>query len=134
MRGEREELLNDVLQAIKEFKKTRRTKRNQRTELDVSLQQAGKVIRNDSVLRGPSSLVTDTRALDEEGKIIEASASARRFRRAQAIRAIFSSAEAEDEEDRTLLKNHTAKHKKVENMPVTIAEEQLKFQQKSLEH
>lgn len=126
MRGERETLLDDVVQTIDEFGETFHTERHQCPEIYLRLQKAGKYMRNDAVSRGGSSSVRDRRSDEEHGE--DLSGIGRKAKMPRPTENLISKTKVGDEEDLQLFKEQIAQKHMVEERKVSRAEKQLKLQ------
>lgn len=129
VRGEREELLDDVVASIDEFEESRRAERDEQTDLDRRLKAAGENIRNLAVSRSSTADQSGTSPELEEndGTTPERKGCKRRIR-AQ------TGAENDEDEDRALFREHINEQRETEKKRLKIAEEQLLFDKETKCH
>lgn len=119
IRGEREELLDDIVLAVDEMEEGRRTEREERTTMDRLLQDAGEEIRN----RAVGGLVEQSTV----DNIITPPSSTNSVGASSSRRRPFES----DDEDRQLLDEHMKRMSDYESKKLKLHEEHMQFQRES---
>lgn len=118
IRGEREELLDDIVLAVDEMEEGRRAEREERNTMDRRLQQAGEEIRNMAV----GGLVET-----DESEIITPPSSTNSVAGSASRRRPFDS----EIEDRQLLDEHIKRMSDYESKRLKIEEEMMQFRRES---
>lgn len=120
VRGEREELLDDIVLAIDDMEEERRNEREERTTMDKRLQEAGEAIRNRAV--GGAGETTET-----QSEVITPSTSTNSVVGSVPRR---GTVEGEDEE-RQLLDEHIKRMSEFETKRLKIDEDRMAFEVES---
>ena len=110
VRGEREDLLDDIVLAMDEWEEKRRSERDARTELDKRLMEAGKEIRSMAVARNVRDASDKSPSEARKG----------RKRRAAVV-------ESDDEEE-DMIGEHIAARNEMEQKRIKLEEDRLNFE------
>lgn len=120
IRGEREELLDDIVLAVDEKEEERRTEREERTAMDRRLQGAGEEIRNravGSIVSSDEVQITPPTPPSSTNSIVGSHSRRRAFE--------------SDEDDRVMLDDHIRRMSAYESKRLKIDEETMKLQRDS---